>query len=53
MTTRSLPPFDKYYYYSESVQSPAEDMEFAEQVYREVSGSKRAPKTMREVFHTD
>lgn len=50
MTTRPLPPFDKYYYYSEAVQSPDEDMLFAEQVYREVSASKRLPKTMREDF---
>lgn len=36
------PPFDKYFNYRESVQSPAEDAAFLDQVYRDAQGSKRA-----------
>ncbi len=46
----ALPPFDPYYYYSKSVQSPNEDMEFLDQVYRDVHGKKAKPKVMREDF---
>ena len=45
-----LPPFDKYYYYSQSVQSPADDMEFLERVYKEARGKRLTPKVMREDF---
>lgn len=41
-------PFDKYFYYSESVQSPEEDMTFADEVYKELNGG--TAKTMREDF---
>ena len=48
--TVGMPPFDKYFYYKASVQSPAEDMDFLDQVYREARGAKRVPRTMREDF---
>ena len=44
-----LPPFDKYAYYSDSVQSPEEDAKFLDQVYREARGGK-APLVLREDF---
>jgi SAM-dependent methyltransferase len=49
-TLPTLPPFDKYYYYSESVQSPSEDVKFLDFVYKEARGAKAQPKTMREDF---
>ncbi len=48
--TDGLPPFDKYFYYKASVQSPDEDMEFMDQVYREARGAKAVPQTLREDF---
>lgn len=48
--TAGLPAFDKYFYYKASVQSPNEDCEFLEQVYRDVHGKKAKAKVMREDF---
>ena len=45
---KKLPPFDKYYHYGESVQSPAEDARFLEQIYRDARG--RTPSVLREDF---
>ena len=47
---KDLPPFDKYRYYLESVQSPVEDMRFMEQVYRDANGKKADAKIFREDF---
>jgi SAM-dependent methyltransferase len=46
----ALPPFDRYHYYSKSVQSPDEDMAFLDQVYHDFHGKKSSPKSMREDF---
>lgn len=46
----ALPPFDRYYYYSKSVQSPDEDMAFLDQVYHDFHGKNETPKSMREDF---
>ena len=43
-----LQPFDKYFYYQQSVQSSDIDVEFFEKVYREIRN--RHPKTLREDF---
>ena len=43
-------PYDKYFYYSMSVQSPNEDMDFIDDAYRELHGAKAVPKTVREDF---
>jgi hypothetical protein len=43
-------PFDKYYYYSLSVQSPDEDMDFIDAAYADLHGAKAKPKTLREDF---
>lgn len=40
--------FDKYYYYHSSVQSPANDVQFLERVYKELKDKK--PKSLREDF---
>jgi len=40
--------FDKYSYYKKSVQSPEEDVQFLEKVYRELT--KKNPQIMREDF---
>ncbi len=40
--------FDKYYYYSEAVQSPEADVEFLRKTYRQLRGN--APKVLREDF---
>jgi SAM-dependent methyltransferase len=45
-----LPPFDKYVYYSASVQEPETDVEFLDQVYRDVRGRRTKPRTLREDF---
>ncbi len=47
-TKKSYAPFDKYFYYSESVQSPEEDVRFLRQVYKDARGKQ--PKTLREDF---
>ncbi len=47
-TKKSYPPFDKYFYYSESVQSPDEDARFLKQVYKDARG--KLPTTLREDF---
>lgn len=47
---KGLPPFDKYEYYLESVQSPQEDMKFLDRVYREARGKKAKAIVMREDF---
>lgn len=44
----SLPPFDKYRYYSMSVQSPENDVIFLRDQYKALT--KKKPKTMREDF---
>lgn len=41
-------PFDKYYYYTKSVQSPDADVEFLRDTYRELNG--RLPVSLREDF---
>jgi SAM-dependent methyltransferase len=48
--TDGLPPFDKYFFYKASVQSPDTDCEFLEQVYRDARGDAKDPHTMREDF---
>ncbi len=48
--TAGLPPFDKYFHYKASVQSPTADCEFLEQVYRDARGKTRKAKVMREDF---
>jgi len=45
-----LPAFDKYFYYSQAVQSPAEDVAFFVQVYREARGNVPTNLVMREDF---
>ena len=45
---RKLPEFDKYFYYSESVQSPTEDVRFLEAIYRQANS--RTPVVFREDF---
>jgi hypothetical protein len=40
--------FDKYYYYSQAVQSPENDVEFFENTYRELNNQQ--PRTLREDF---
>ena len=45
----SLPPFDKYNLYTNSVQSPEADAEFLERVYLELNTSQK-PNVMREDF---
>lgn len=45
-----LPSFDKYYYYTESVQSPEEDVQFFQKVYRDYGGEPQANLMMREDF---
>ena len=44
--------FDKYFYYSEAVQSPDTDVLFLRKVYRELRASKKKsdPRTLREDF---
>lgn len=49
-SAKGLPPFDKYRYYLESVQSPIEDMKFLDKVYRDVHGKKARARVMREDF---
>jgi SAM-dependent methyltransferase len=48
--TELLTTFDKYRLYHDSVQSPEEDMEFLDQVYREARGQDRKPQILREDF---
>ncbi len=48
--SKKLPPFDKYYYYTESVQSPEHDVQFLDQVYKDANGAKAVAKVMREDF---
>jgi SAM-dependent methyltransferase len=52
MTTAEteLPPFDKYFYYTASVQDPPGDMRFLTKVYRDYNGRKAKPRTLREDF---
>ena len=45
---KSDKPFDKYYYYTRSVQSPDADVEFLRNTYKELKGEE--PKTLREDF---
>jgi hypothetical protein len=45
-----LPPFDKYFHYKSSVQSPPADCEFLEQVYKDARGKKANAKVMRDDF---
>lgn len=49
MSKKSHPPFDKYKYYTESVQSPEADVEFFEQVWSELRPHKKLI-TLREDF---
>src|SRR5437868_4175927 len=44
------PPFDKYELYRESVQSPAEDVRFLEEVWRDARGGSGTPRIFREDF---
>jgi hypothetical protein len=46
--TASKKPFDKYYYYINSVQAPEHDVVFMRDTYRSLRG--KAPVTMREDF---
>ncbi len=43
-----LPPFDKYFYYKNSVQSPKEDIRFFKSVYKDFF--KKKPRIFREDF---
>lgn len=45
---RALPAFDKYYYYSQSVQSPEADVEFLQETFQSLCGYEA--KTLREDF---
>ncbi len=45
---KDLRPFDKYYYYSDSVQAPESDVEFVSKTFEEIVGRK--PKVVREDF---
>jgi SAM-dependent methyltransferase len=45
---KTLAPFDKYAAYSQSVQSPEEDVKILRRVYRELTGNE--PHVMREDF---
>lgn len=45
---KALKPFDKYYYYHASVQSPETDVEFFRDTYKQLKGKK--PKSLREDF---
>ena len=45
---KKLAPFDKYFYYKESVQSPEEDAQFFKKIYKYFN--KKDPKTLREDF---
>ena len=44
----SIPPYNKYFYYKQAVQSPAEDVKFFAKVYK--SFYKKMPVTLREDF---
>lgn len=48
-TTKKLEPFDKYYYYLKSVQSPDDDVEFYEKTYHHFNAGKE-PISLREDF---
>lgn len=45
---KTLEAFDKYFYYSASVQSPQEDVRFYDRVYRDARG--KSPAILREDF---
>lgn len=45
---KNTKPFDKYHYYTKAVQSPETDVEYLDQVYTQLTGSKA--KTLREDF---
>lgn len=47
-TSKGLKPFDKYWYYQKSVQSPDSDVIFLRDTYRELKGKNA--KTLREDF---
>lgn len=48
--TAELPPFDKYYHYTDAFQNPKRDVRFLQKVYREARGRKATPRTLREDF---
>lgn len=49
-TKKQTKEFDKYYYYSESVQSPDEDVKFFQRVYQECRGHLPKQLVLREDF---